>query len=190
MNRTDDTDPLKGLLDSDLAKQVKASAQQIWLAGMGAFARAQAEGGKVFENLVKEGASLQKKTQGAAEETFADVGERMSGFAGEWQAKAGQQWDKLESAFQERTVKTLARLGVPTAADLVALNARLDAIDAKLAALSKAAPSRAPARPGAATKSTLKKAGAKGGAAAAGAKRAAKPAATLKRSPARKPSST
>lgn len=184
--RSDDTDPLKGLLDSDLAKQVKASAQQIWLAGMGAFARAQAEGGKVFEGLVKEGASLQKKTQGAAEETFADVGERMSGFAGEWQAKAGQQWEKLEGVFQERTVKTLAKLGVPTAADLVAVNARLDAIDAKLAALAKAAaPSRAPARPAAAKKATLKKSST---AKAAAAKQAS--SATLKRSPARKPSST
>ncbi|MFL6681689.1 MAG: phasin family protein, partial [Burkholderiaceae bacterium] len=42
-----------GLLDSQLASSVKDSAQQIWLAGMGAFAKAQAEGGKVFEALVK-----------------------------------------------------------------------------------------------------------------------------------------
>ena len=51
------------LFDSALAGQVKESAQQIWLAGMGAFSRAQAEGTKVFEALVKEGSSLQKKTQ-------------------------------------------------------------------------------------------------------------------------------
>lgn len=30
---------------------VKESAQQIWLAGLGAFSKAQAEGGKVFEAL-------------------------------------------------------------------------------------------------------------------------------------------
>ena len=40
-----------GLLDSQLAGAVKASAQQIWLAGMGAFAKAQEEGGKVFEEI-------------------------------------------------------------------------------------------------------------------------------------------
>jgi poly(hydroxyalkanoate) granule-associated protein len=42
----------------------KDSAQQIWLAGMGAFSKAQAEGGKVFEALIQEGMSLQRKTQG------------------------------------------------------------------------------------------------------------------------------
>ena len=35
-----------GLLDSQLAQTVKDSAQQIWLAGLGAFSKAQAEGGK------------------------------------------------------------------------------------------------------------------------------------------------
>ena len=56
-----------GLLDSQLASTVKDSAQQIWLAGLGAFAKAQEEGGKVFEALVKEGMGLQKKTQSVAE---------------------------------------------------------------------------------------------------------------------------
>ena len=57
---------------SHLAASVKESAQQIWLAGMGAFSKAQAEGGKVFETLVKEGISLQKKTQGLAEDKISE----------------------------------------------------------------------------------------------------------------------
>ena len=57
-----------GLMDSQLANSVKDSAQQIWLAGMGAFSQAREEGTKVFEALVKEGMNLQKKTQGIAEE--------------------------------------------------------------------------------------------------------------------------
>ena len=57
-----------GLLDSQLAQTVKDSAHQIWLAGLGAFAKAQGEGGKVFDTLMKEGASLQRKTQTSAEE--------------------------------------------------------------------------------------------------------------------------
>ena len=61
------------LFDSALAAQVKDSAQQIWLAGMGAFSRAQAEGTKVFETLVKEGASLQKKTKADVEEKIGTV---------------------------------------------------------------------------------------------------------------------
>ena len=133
------------LLDSALAGQVKDSAQQIWLAGMGAFSRAQAEGTKVFEALVKEGASLQKKTQSAAEEKLSGVTSKMTSMAGDVQAKAGQHWDKLESIFEERTAKALNKLGVPSAKDVDALSARIDALSAQIAKLAKTAPAKTPA---------------------------------------------
>lgn len=134
------------LLDSALAGQVKESAQQIWLAGMGAFARAQAEGTKVFETLVKEGTSLQKKTQSAAEDKLSEVTSKMSSMAGDVQAKAGQHWDKLESIFEERTAKALKKLGVPSAKDVDALMARIDELNAKVATLTKAAPVKTAAK--------------------------------------------
>ena len=133
------------VLDGALAGPVKESAQQIWLAGMGAFSRAQAEGSKVFEALVKEGASLQKKTQSAAEEKISGVTSKMTSMAGDVQAKAGQHWDKLESIFEERTAKALNKLGVPSAKDVDALIARIDELSAKVAKLSKAAPVKAAA---------------------------------------------
>ena len=112
-----------GLLDSQLASSVKDSAQQIWLAGMGAFAKAQAEGGKVFDALVKEGVSLQRKTQAVAEEKLGDVTGKMSSMASEVTSKAGASWDKLENIFEERTAKALGKLGVPTAKDVAELTA-------------------------------------------------------------------
>ena len=127
------------LFDSALAAQVKDSAQQIWLAGMGAFSRAQAEGTKVFETLVKEGASLQKKTQSDVEEKLGAVTGKMSSMASDVQAKAGQHWDKLEGIFEERTAKALKKLGVPTAKDVQALTERVDALAAQLAGRAKAA---------------------------------------------------
>jgi poly(hydroxyalkanoate) granule-associated protein len=132
-----------GLFDSTLASQVKDSAQQIWLAGMGAFAKAQAEGKQVFEALVKEGASLQKKTQSAAEERLGEVTSKMTNMAGDVSAKAGQHWDKLESIFEERTAKALKRLGVPAAKELDALHARIEELSAKVARLSKAPAAKA-----------------------------------------------
>jgi len=154
-----------GLFDSALASSVKESAQQIWLAGMGAFAKAQAEGKQVFDALVKEGVSLQKKTQSAAEERFGEVTEKMTSMADEVTARAGQHWDKLESIFEERTAKALKKLGVPSSKDVQALKDRIDALSAQLAtgarraakpaakkaATAKAAPRRAP-RTGAAKK--------------------------------------
>jgi poly(hydroxyalkanoate) granule-associated protein len=131
-----------GLFDSALAGTVKDSAQQIWLAGLGAFSKAQAEGGKVFEALVKEGTSLQRKTQAVAEEKLGEVTSRMTGMASEVQAKAGQHWDKLETIFEERTAKALGKLGVPAAKEVDALVARIDALAAQVAKLSKSAPAK------------------------------------------------
>jgi poly(hydroxyalkanoate) granule-associated protein len=143
--------PAAGLLDSQLAQSVKESAQQIWLAGMGAFAKAQEGRLKVFEALIKEGASLQRKTQSAAEEKIGEVTDRMSAMAGDVTAKAGQHWDKLESIFEQRTAKAMNKLGVPTAKDVDALIKRVDELAAAVARLSKAAPAktsaRAPAKP-------------------------------------------
>jgi poly(hydroxyalkanoate) granule-associated protein len=150
-----------GMFDGALAGTVKDSAQQIWLAGLGAFSKAQAEGGKVFEALVKEGTSLQRKTQSVAEEKLGEVTSRMSGMASEVQAKAGQHWDKLESIFEERTAKALGKLGVPAAKDVDALVARIDALAAQVAKLTKAAPGKSAPVKAAAAKPAAKKAPAK-----------------------------
>ncbi|MEO8081171.1 MAG: phasin family protein [Caldimonas sp.] len=126
-----------GLLDSALANSVKESAQQIWLAGMGAFSKAQAEGRQVFESLVKEGASLQKRTQSVAEEKFGEVSSRMTSMADDMSTKAGKQWDKLETIFEDRTAKAMKKLGVPSSRDMQALMDRIDALSAQVATRSK-----------------------------------------------------
>jgi poly(hydroxyalkanoate) granule-associated protein len=131
------TSSAAGLLDSALAGTIKDSAQQIWLAGLGAFAKAQEEGGKVFEALVKEGTALQRKTQAAAGGKIGEVTSRMSNMAGDVGARAGQQWDRLETIFEERTSKALAKLGVPSAKDIDALIKRIDELSAQVAKLSK-----------------------------------------------------
>jgi len=150
-----------GLFDSALAGSVKDSAQQIWLAGMGAFAKAQAEGKQVFDALVKEGAALQKKTQSVAEEKLGDVTNKMTSMADDVTAKAGKQWDKLESIFEERTAKAMRKLGVPSAKDVQALVDRVDALAAQVASHArtgaKKTVAKAPAKK-AAAKRTAKKA--------------------------------
>ncbi|MET3495302.1 phasin family protein [Variovorax boronicumulans] len=125
--------------------RIKDSAQQIWLAGLGAFAKMQQEGSKAFEALVKDGAGMQKKTQAAAEETLAQAQQRMSGFASEFGTKAAGQWGKLENIFEERVARAIEKLGVPSAADMAALQARIAALEAQLkqgGAKDAAAPAR------------------------------------------------
>lgn len=125
-----------------LSGTIKDSAQQIWLAGLGAFAKAQEEGGKVFDNLVKEGTSLQRKTQAAAEERLSDATSRMASMATEISSKASGQWDKLENIFEERVAKALNKLGVPSAKEIDVLIERIDELNRSVAKLSAKAPVR------------------------------------------------
>ncbi len=137
----------------DLAASVKESAQQIWLAGMGAFAKAQEEGTKVFSELVKEGKSLQAKTQGMAGDKISEVTTRMTAMADTVQNRAGQNWDKLEGIFEQRTAKAMGKLGVPTAKELQALVRRVDALET---AMARSAKTTVGAAPKAASKATPK----------------------------------
>jgi poly(hydroxyalkanoate) granule-associated protein len=137
------------LFDSALAGSVKESAQQIWLAGMGAFAKAQAEGKQVFDALVKEGANLQKKTQSVAEERFGEVTSKMTSMADDVTAKAGKQWDKLESIFEERTARAMKKLGVPSARDVEALKQQIEALSAQVARGARSAARKTAAKGGA-----------------------------------------
>ena len=124
-----------GLQGSQLAQTVKDSASQIWLAGLGAFAKAQGGGGKVFDALIAEGVSLQRKSQAVAEEKLGDMAGRMSAMAGEVGQRANSQWDKLESIFEQRTERAMLKLGVPSAKALATLSARVDALAEALSKL-------------------------------------------------------
>jgi poly(hydroxyalkanoate) granule-associated protein len=154
---------------ANLSGSVKDSAQQIWQAGLGAFSKAQAEGSKAFEALVKEGMSIQRKTQSAAEEKISEATSKMTNMATDISAKASGQWDKLESIFEDRVAKALNKLGVPSAKDISALISRIDDLNRNVQKLSAKAPA-----PGKKTAVASK----------APAKAASKPAA--KRAPARK----
>jgi poly(hydroxyalkanoate) granule-associated protein len=153
---------------AQLSGTVKDSAQQIWLAGLGAFSKAQEEGGKVFDALVKEGMSIQRKTQAVAEEKISEATSRMASMATDISSKASGQWDKLEGIFEERVARALNKLGVPSAKDIDVLIARIDELNRSVAKLS-AKGGGAPAAKGAAKSA---------------AKSAVKPA--RKRAPARK----
>lgn len=108
---------------------LRDSAEQIWLAGLGAFNKAQEEGSKMFDALVQEGLARQRKAQTEAGEKFADASQRVSSMAQEFSSRAAGQWDKLEGLFEERVARALHRLGMPTAHDVQVLSDRLAALE-------------------------------------------------------------
>lgn len=109
------------------------SAQQIWQAGLGALARAQAGAPKAFEDLMREGRKLQggafEAAQGAVLQALRDarrtVGERVESA----REQAGESWEGLEKVFQSRVQRALGELGVPAAEELDALRRRVEALE-------------------------------------------------------------
>jgi poly(hydroxyalkanoate) granule-associated protein len=127
------------------SSSVKDSAQQIWQAGLGAIAKAQAEGSKALESLIKESTSIQRKTQAAAEEKVSEATSRMTAMAGDISSKASGHWDKLESIFEDRVAKALNKLGVPSSKDVNALMARMDELNKAVQKLAGQEAARTPA---------------------------------------------
>jgi poly(hydroxyalkanoate) granule-associated protein len=112
----------------DMSQSVRDSSRQIWLAGLGAFSRAQAEGRKVFDALVRQGETLETHTRSAASTTAAAARGAAMESAARVQTIAGDTWDKLEKVFEDRVAKALARLGVHTQSDVEQLSERVDAL--------------------------------------------------------------
>jgi len=143
------------------AKSITESAQQIWLAGMGAFNRAQAEGSKLFETLVRDGLSLEQTARKIAGHRATVVRDVVEGHVGQARERAADTWDKLEKVFEERVQRALVKLGVPGRDDLNALTERVERLtDAVRKANGTVPPRKAatPAKPAAATKPSPKKA--------------------------------
>lgn len=124
----------------DLSSMSPMSAHQIWLAGLGAVAQAQAQGSKAFETLVSDGLAFQRRGQEEARQRFEEATERLASMAqGLGQQTAGR-IDKLEHVFEERVARALHRLGMPTLQDIADLQARVADLEARLGATNKAAP--------------------------------------------------
>ncbi len=111
--------------DGTLAMTIRDSAHNIWLAGLGAFAKAQQEGGKFFDVLVKEGEVVQQRARQTADDKMAEVNAAASGT-----------WDKLEQVFEDRVARALRTLGVPTDKDVKVLSDRVAELTAVVNRLS------------------------------------------------------
>lgn len=128
------------------AKSITESAQQIWLAGMGAFNRAQAEGSRLFESLVRDGLSLEQTARKFAGSRATVMRGAVEGRVDQARERASDTWDKLEKVFEERVQRALIKLGVPSRADLDALAQRVERLtDAVGKRTAGAATARKPA---------------------------------------------
>lgn len=122
--------------DKDLAEAARKSVEQIWQAGLGAFARARDEGEEMFSRLVDEGVAVQKRTRQFAEDRFEDMNATITKMADSFGKQASGSLDKLENVFEDRVTRSLQRLGVPTHADIEGLSRQLAKLQETLDAMA------------------------------------------------------
>ncbi len=130
---------ITALADIKLAQDLKKYTHQIWLAGLGAFSRAEVEGGKGFEKLVRTGEEIENRTRdevrrqiGLANSKVGDVRSVAENKVEEMKSKATDTWDKVERVFDDRVSRALKRLGVPTRRDVEALEERVKELTKKI----------------------------------------------------------
>jgi poly(hydroxyalkanoate) granule-associated protein len=124
--------------------------QQIWLAGLGAVARAQHEGPKLFEALVSEGSEFQERQREMVQDRATDLwnglrsqlDSRTAGVRG----RATETMDNLEGILQTRVLKALQQLGVPTSHEIDALSRKVKELNRSVQALTQAKSSAAGGR--------------------------------------------
>ena len=109
--------------------QLLQNVQQIWLAGMGAIARAQRDGPSAFSDAVLEGLRLLNQSRSTAQQMVRDVfgsaQETLQSRVGGARDQAQGTWDNLESLFQTRVQRAMHQLGVPTAEEIRVLTRRV-----------------------------------------------------------------
>ncbi len=119
--------------DAQLAAKIKDSARQIWLAGLGAYTKAEEDTGRFFDRLVQEGEQLENKTRGVVEKQIKSVEDRVGGV----RERATGTWDKLEQLFDERVSGALRRLGIHRREDIEALERRIEALEQEMVRLRR-----------------------------------------------------
>ena len=135
------------------------SARQVWLAGVGAWTRAQAEGSRVFDGLVRDGLEAERDgartgTRGASDAPSGRTTEDVRQFA------TGA-WDRMGQFVEDSVQRAMQRLGVPSREDMDALGRRIDALSSELreARAAGVAGTATPARRRSATSAARKTAG-------------------------------
>jgi poly(hydroxyalkanoate) granule-associated protein len=103
---------------------LKDSVHRIWLAGLGALAAAEEEGGKIFTKLVERGRDVESRGKVEVDKVKSEV-DRMK-------TKAESTFESWGDKLDEKLTAALHRLGVPTRDEIRNLTQRVEELNAKV----------------------------------------------------------
>ncbi|KAF1688000.1 poly(hydroxyalkanoate) granule-associated protein [Pseudoxanthomonas broegbernensis] len=148
MHQPHDTETLADT-PAGIVGELGDSARQIWLAGIGALARAQAEGSRLFEQLAEEGRGVAQSPADAkgAAARLEGLRQALDAAMERTRVRADETWDSVSRVFERRIRQSLRLMDVPTRQDLDLLGARIDALAMELRQRNAAESSAGPPPP-------------------------------------------
>lgn len=114
------------------AAQAEANAGSLWLAGVGAISIARKQGGALLRDLIAEGRRLQGDAVKVLNEARADARAQVAGFLTPVKAQFRSQAGRAGKAVETGVAGVLARLGIPSKADIDELAQRVAALTRQL----------------------------------------------------------
>jgi poly(hydroxyalkanoate) granule-associated protein len=122
----------------------KESANEIWLAGLGAFNFVGEEGSRLFQELVEKGREFEDEHEGGRLSRFT---ERAMGL----KEDARNALNKVTSPIEDGLSATMQRLGMPTRTEIVKLTHRVEELT-RIVQQAKKVKAESPAKPKAAAR--------------------------------------
>ncbi len=105
-------------------KELRESAQKIWLAGLGALAVAEEEGSKLFNRLVDRGRDWEEQGKERAQEQAKRARSRVE-----------KAFDDVQDKVDQQVTEAMKRLGVPSRDEIRELTRKVEELNAKIEAL-------------------------------------------------------
>lgn len=140
------------------AKAITDSAHKIWLAGLGAFAKAQAEGTRAFEQLMREGAALEQQTRKYTKDRLDEMRDRFETTTERLRKTGQSSMERMQSLIDERIARTVERMAVPTRNELDRLANQMAELTRRMTGAGMAgAPTVSEAKVSAATNTSTRK---------------------------------
>jgi poly(hydroxyalkanoate) granule-associated protein len=107
-----------------MKNELKNTINNVWLAGLGVASLAQKETVKVYDSLIKEGKTLEKKSKKTAKTVSTKAEKRIS----KVRTVATEQFNKVENLFETRIESVLKKLDIPSAKDINSLSKKVDSL--------------------------------------------------------------
>lgn len=121
---------------TEVTDGLKTQARQVWLATLGAYAKAGKQGAAYFKELVSEGQALEKHGKDIYSEQVESASSKIEELRSEFKSRVdsatGGRMDKVVDSIEKGRAQLLGRVGIPSRTELQKLSAKLDELSASL----------------------------------------------------------